>query len=150
MKDIALFICGSLMEDVLLRSHQETIDDKLIIVICAVEVVIGLLCVLFFTEEGRMRLEKITSRCRKSNVSKMKKMGDVQGLVRVLKQDGAETDIIVEALGDIGDPFSVQPIMESIRPNSSGITQLEALIKIGKPAVDEITSYLFDSIQIRR
>jgi len=81
-----------------------------------------------------------------ASVRKLRESRDVHGLIRVLrKRDPGIQYEAAEALGDIGDPAAVGPLMEALTGDQySGVRwkAAEALGKIGTPAVPALLTVL--------
>jgi HEAT repeat protein len=95
----------------------------------------------------REGLEELRNRIVSSvNVDRMKKERDVQGLIRALHHPEVNVQYeAAEALGIIGDPAAVQPLIEALTGDPySGVRwkASEALARIGKPAVEPLIAAL--------
>jgi len=89
-------------------------------------------------------------------VTKMKSRRDVRGLVRALTsaEDCDYRSGAAEALGEIGDPLAIAPLLVRLQDSCSRLrtAAAEALGKIGEPrAVEPLTTVLrHDSSDVRR
>jgi HEAT repeat protein len=95
----------------------------------------------------REGLEDLRNRIVSSvNVDRMKKERDVQGLIRALHHPEVNVQYeAAEALGMIGDPAAVLPLIEALTGDPySGVRwkASEALARIGKPSVEPLIAVL--------
>jgi len=83
---------------------------------------------------------------------------NVKDLIKALKDKNPDVrKIAVEALGKIGDPRAVEPLIQTLkgedrwvrkdlRENSAWVLVVSALVNIGKPAVEPLTHALKDEV----
>jgi len=82
----------------------------------------------------------------RNSITRMKAARDVRGLIRLLHH--SDPDVQYEAagaLGDIGDPRAVEPLIAALKNDEfSGVRWIaaEALCKLGAPAVDPLIGAL--------
>ncbi len=83
------------------------------------------------------------------NVHKLKMERDVDELIRLLEA-GKSREQVIEALGWIGDPRAVEPIITALK-NGNNYTKMEAAVALGKlndkRAVDPLIAALNDRNQ---
>lgn len=73
----------------------------------------------------------------KPNISKMKQKKDVDGLIEALSYKDESIKLgAIKALGSIGDPHSIEPLIKFLKQSYLGNYATFALAEIGNPAVD--------------
>ena len=69
----------------------------------------------------------------------------VEPLIKVINEDGYEFQLVARALGEIGDPRAIEPLIASLKRDnnlSNVFDVIDALGKIGPPAVESLIGLL--------
>lgn len=70
----------------------------------------------------------------------------VKYLIKALKNNSDAQDVIIVALGNIGDPSAVEPIMEFVRSGNGKFYRLEVVKALGSFDTPEIIDFLVENL----
>ncbi len=83
-----------------------------------------------------------------SRISKMEENRDVEGLIRILKEEKNNRNSAALALGDIGDARAVEPLIQALKDKNAGVRRVVA-DALGKIKDERVIEPLIQALEDR-